>query len=361
MKKLIYNCFLFIIPIITLSLIEILLPSTFFSFRTWEGISFTTDIPHQSTFYPNSKTFMNASGDLCHHTNKAVSKHELWITDKLGFRNNKFIKAADILFIGDSFIAGSGLSQNEIISNKVKIKLKNNVKVYNMAPSSFLEFDYFLKNGFIKKPKLIIFSIVERYIPTSFVKYRMENTFTKTLSNCNMNVYIDKGLRFSSIKWLKARIQNSKGFGIPSQCNTNMFFLQGNQQKHKKDDLQTTLLNLLAYKKYCDSLGISFIFLPMPDKESVYYDLIPFDKQPNYLFQLDSLLHEKDILTINTLKIYNNYRKTNKNLIYHLDDTHWNSNATEIISKEIVKFIYDFKRRADSSNNCNLSIVINSL
>ena len=343
MKKLIKNLLIFLSPIFFLMIIELLLPSTFFSFRTWEGISFTTDIPHKSTFYPNSKTIMKATGDLCHHTNKAVTKNELWITDKLGFRNNEFIKAADILFIGDSFIAGSGLSQNEIISNKVKDKLKNNVKVYNMAPSSFLEFDYFLKNGFINKPKLIIFSIVERNIPTSFIKYRMENIFIKALSNCNLNVYLDKAFRFTSIKWLKARIHNSKGFGIPSKYNSNMFFVQGNQQKHKRSDLQTTILNILEYKKYCDSLGINFIFLPMPNKESVYYDLVPFDKQPNYLFQLDSLLHEKDIMTINTLKIYNNYRKTNKKLLYHLDDTHWNLNATEIISQEIVNFIYNSK------------------
>jgi len=47
-------------------------------------------------------------------------KRENWITDKLGYRNDTFVQEADILFIGDSFIAGSGLSQDQTISSKVK-------------------------------------------------------------------------------------------------------------------------------------------------------------------------------------------------------------------------------------------------
>ena len=84
-------------------------------------------------------------------------------------------------------------------------------------------------------------------------------------------------------------------------------------------------------------MGIDFLFLPMPDKETVYFELVPFIKQPNYLFKLDSILTNSNVATINTLKIYNEFRKENKSLLYHFDDTHWNSNATEIIANEITK------------------------
>jgi hypothetical protein len=111
----------------------------------------------------------------------------------------------------------------------------------------------------------------------------------------------------------------------------------GTSQKHQKDDLANTVNILISYKKYCDSLGIKFIFMPMPDKETVYYELVPFDEQPDYLNKLDSILNISGVSTINTLKIYNDYRKTNDNLLYHLDDSHWNSNATEIIALEIIQ------------------------
>jgi len=340
MKKFILNIFLFLTPIIVLLIIEGLLPSTFFAFRTWESISFATRVPHYSSFYPNSVTLMNANGDLCHHTDKAIVKSEFWITDKLGFRNNEFVDEADILFIGDSFIAGSGLSQNELVSNKVKSK--SNKKIYNMSPSSISQFDYFLKIGVIKKPKIIIFSKVERNIPEPIISIKesfIEKMASKVFSFYNINVFIDKAFKLSSIDWLQARISKSKGYGIPSKVNSNMFFFQGANQKHNEGDLQTTLINLKSYKKYCDSLNIKFIFMPMPDKETVYYELVPFLEQPNYLFKLDSILKNEGISTINTLKIYNDYRKNNMNLLYHLDDTHWNSNATELISNEIVRMV----------------------
>lgn len=342
MKKFILNILIFLAPIIGFLSIEALLPCTFFTFRTWEGISFASRVPHKNQFYPNSVTFMNAVGDLCHHTNKAIIKSEFWITDKLGFRNNEFIDKADVLLIGDSFISGCSLSQDETITNKVNSKVKNNIRVYNMAPSSFSKFIYYLKTGVIKKPKIIIFSIVEREIPkpiNSIKKSKIKKIIHEIIEFSNINVYIDKAFKLNSIKWLKSRINNSKGFGIPAKGDSNMFFLQGLNQKHKEGDLQITVNNLKLYKKYCDSLNIKFIYMPMPDKETLYYELVPFNKQPNYLFQLDSLLNFEGISTINTLKIYNEYKKTHSNLLYHLDDTHWNSNATELISNEIVRLI----------------------
>ena len=342
MKKFILNILLFLSPIIGLLLLEAFLPSTFFTFRTWEGISFTSKIPHRAAFYPNTITQMNATGDLCHHTDKAIVKSEFWMTDRLGFRNNEFLKKADILFIGDSFFAGCSLSQDEIISNKVKFNNKTNLSVYNMSPSSFSKFDYYLKNSIIEKPKYLIFSIVERDVPAPIIsidKNSLHKWIIKTLTCCNINKYIDKALKLSSLAWLKARVNDSKGLGVSAKLDSDMFFLQEIYQKRNESDLKSTVANIKAYKNYCDSLNIKFIFIPMPNKESVYFELVPFDIQPNYLFQLDSLLKHEGISTINTLKIYNDYRKTNKDLLYHLDDTHWNSNATELISNEISKLV----------------------
>ena len=336
--------------------LEALLPPTTFSFRPFEGLTYATKVPRRSSLYPNSKVSMIAFGDLCHHTNKAIAKPELWITDKLGFRNDEFIEEADILFIGDSFFAGASLSQNEIISNRVKSKSDNKIRVYNISPSSpsFSLFAYFLKTGLIKKPKLVIYSIVERDIPTPITSYKgIMFKIIKLFETGNFNVYLDKALKLSSIRWLKARIQNNIGNGLPAKGDSNMYFYSGAFQKHEKNDLQTTLTIINSYKKYCDSHDIKFLFMPMPDKETVYYELVPFNKQPNYLFQLDSLLKKENIASINTLKIYNEYRKTHQTLLYHFDDTHWNANATELLSDKIISFYYQNEQSSagDKKNN----------
>ncbi len=74
------------------------------------------------------------------------------------------------------------------------------------------------------------------------------------------------------------------------------------------------------------------MYIPMPDKESVYYDLIPLKTQSNYLHRLSSLLTQNGVDNINTLEIYNNYRKSSDIYLYHIDDTHWNEIGVEIIS-----------------------------
>ncbi|MEI6820825.1 MAG: hypothetical protein WCL51_02740 [Bacteroidota bacterium] len=341
MRVLLKKLFLFtFIPALCWGLIDAILPITFFTHRHHEAITFQSIVPAKTKMYPNISSSMDAVGDLAYYTKYEIIKHETWKTDKLGYRNDEFIEDPDILFIGDSFIEGSSLNQNQTISNNVSKKLKQ-VKVYNMAPCNFNEFIKYLKIGVIKKPKLIIFSSVERNVPDMIANHISENNPVENLLNNafsfnNINIYIDKALKLYSVNWIRARINGTKGIGIQSGINPNMFFYKGINQKYNPEDLSSTTKVLLAYKKYCDSLGIYFLFLPIPNKETVYYELVPFEKQPNYLLRLDSLLKNSNIPSINTLKIYNDYRISNTKLLYHFDDTHWNSNGVEIISNEII-------------------------
>ena len=332
--------FFVLIPVFIWGVIEALLPITFFTHRHWESIFFQTKVPAKTEIYPNVSSSMDAVGDLCFNTKYKVVKHEVWITDKLGFRNDSFTEQPDILFIGDSFTAGTGLSQDEIISNKVKKKLSG-VTVYNMAPSNFDEFDRHFKLGLIKKPKLIIFSSTERHPPKLFTPYipNKNNVINRTIVNafsfCSINVFIDKMLKFNSIKRIRSIIYGYNGWGVQSKINPKMFFLHGMNQTYNTQNLYKTRDALLSYKKYCDALGIKFLFLPIPNKETVYFDLVPFEKQPNYMFMLDSIVRNSNINTINSLNVYNDYRKSNPNLLYHFDDTHWNANGVEVLSKQI--------------------------
>lgn len=340
MNKFLIKCLFFIIPFFIWLIIEGILPITTFTFRHQEASLYKTRIPHRSKYYPNINSSMNAVGDLCAHTNNSIIKKEVWRTDDWGFRNNEFIENPDILIIGDSYVLGCGLSQEETISSKVASKFNYKLKVYNMASSSMREFDKNMKLGIIKKPKLLIYSIVERNIPPIMRSYilkssKLKENIRSIFEFYNINVFLDKALRMYSLTWLKARINHSKRRSIPAVGNTKMFFLSGINQIHNDEDLLATAKAIISYKKYCDTLGINFLFLPMPNKETVYYELVPFSKQPNYLIELDSILNKSNVFTINTLDIYNDYRKENKSLLYHYDDTHWNSNATEIIANEI--------------------------
>lgn len=342
MKRFVSKIFLFLLtPVVIVSICEIILPLGFFTNRPWEALRFATIVPHESPFYPNSSLNMVCVGDLCHHTEHAIKRNEDWNIDELGFRNNKYISDPDILIIGDSFIAGTGLSQESIFANQMMKYSK--LKVYSMAPSSLSQFHMFLRTGKVKKPKILIYSTAERTIPEVIDTNKLMNQYKVLVKNLfgigNANVYLDRGFRFFSLKWAKARIVESKGNGIPGTGKVKMFFLQGtdHSKRQQNRDLEAYLKTIREYKKYCNDLGIEFFFLPMPDKESVYYEYVPFPSQPNFLFKLDTLLKENGINTLNTLEIYNRYRVGNSELLYTQDDTHWNFNATDLISKEVIR------------------------
>lgn len=337
MRKFIGKILLFaLIPLVILLLCYILIPTKSIIYRPWEALTFS-NISTNAPFYPNAKINMNSVGDLCHHSKNAVSKKEYWKTDELGFRNDEYIKDADILIIGDSYVAGSGLTQANIISNQI-LNIDRSLKVYNMAPSSISEFDKLLKIGTINKPKLVLFSIVERNIPEKielYNKYFISDIIRKIPFNINIISQVDCFLKFLPLRFTKARLNSSEGNGISGVPNSKMYFFNEASQSYQEEDLVNTTNNIISYKKYFDSHNIKFIFMPMPNKETVYFELVPFKKQSDYLLRLDSTLNLSGVSTINTLKIYNDYRKTNDKLLYHLDDTHWNSNATNIIASAI--------------------------
>jgi hypothetical protein len=348
MRYLVVKFGLFILPLIIIPIIEtFFLPVNFFNYRTWEALAFMNkNYKSEGPFYPNYQIEMDEEGDLAFHTPQAILKKTQWITDEIGYRNNQFIQNPDILLIGDSFFAGSSLDQSETLNNQLQSKLDSTVSIYTMAPASFKDFHSLYSRSIIHKPKTIIYSIVERNTPEIFGS---NNQNKETIQAININhsgfinsikSYSDRFTRLFFKEWLFAKIHNKKGPGISSNINPSMYFMKGKESNNKNEaDLINTVNAIKSYKLFCDKNGIEFIFIPMPNKETVYYDLVPFEEQPNYLFKLDSAMQVHGIKTINPLKIYNEERKTSSELLYKLDDTHWTSKAVNCISKEIISII----------------------
>lgn len=354
MKRLFTTTAVFIVPILFWVILEGLLPSYAFTYRPWEALDFQTVFHLDRTFHPNTVLRMKSVGQLCHHTEYAVAHEEIWITDELGNRNNTFIKDPDILIVGDSFAAGCAVTQDSVIANMLYAELDGKMKIYSIAPAEFSELDYYLKSNTIAKPKIVVYLKSERYVPRPMKYYRKPSGLKSAIKAkikdnllfSYLSIFLDKSLRHYSKNWVRARLSNQKGDGIAGIKGSNMFFFNEENYRHDVNmvqdfttDLKRTTDNVVSYKEYCDSLGIEFIFIPMPNKETVYFEFVPYKVQPGYILKLDSMLQVESVKTINPLKLYNDYRKSNDELLYHLDDTHWNSNAIRIVSEEIAKMI----------------------
>ena len=350
MKKFIRNTLLFLIPVLCWFIAEGLLPSSTFTYRPWEALDYQTSFSLDRIFYPNSEIEMESVGQLCHHTEFAIPFEERWKTDKMGNRNDTFYNDPDIVLIGDSFVVGSSLTQDSMLTNQLRRLFNGEIKVYNIAPVEFSKLDYYLAKGIIKKPKLVIYLKSERYVPQGITRYKNTNSLESKIkdvlrSNRNfsrVSIFLDKVFRRYSKNWFQARLSEKKGDGVPGVKESKMFFYNVEAQPYDPNlvsdfdkDLLRTKNNIVTCKNYCDSIGAEFLFIPMPNKATVYYDYVPFKKQPDFVLKLDSMLRAENVSTINTLQLYNNYRKSHNKLLYHLDDTHWNANAVKLVSKEI--------------------------
>lgn len=333
MNKFIHKILIFCVAFIPFGL-EVFLPLNTFTFRPDEALLYA----HSGLgfpFYPNHEIEMQSQGDLAAFSKYSIAKDLFWITDSLGYRNNKFIHDPDIVIIGDSFVLGSSLTQDSTITNLLFSKFHHKLKIYNLAFASITEFKVLLDNSIIQKPKLLIFEMGERDMSSEAEL----NTKGELYKNTKFKLWINKATRFYSFNYIASRFFNKRIKGIQSEINENMFFIAGRNQEYHWDKIRLVIEKIEAVKHFCNKQNIKLLFLPCPNKETIYYEQIPFKEQPDYLFYLDDELKKRNIITINTLEKFNQARQQSNNLIYHLDDTHWNSNGVNIIADEIVKEI----------------------
>jgi len=330
-----------LIPAVLVLTIETVFAPTLFTFRTWEAI-YSTSPFSLGPFYPNVQYTMIEQGDLAHHTRFAVEKKVTWETDQLGYRNRYYNPAPDILLIGDSNIAGSSLSQEELLASY--LELYTGLSVYNLAPAKINTFIQFKNAGLMEPPKVVVFAKTERKllslppvnIGATFVQAEMRmSPFGQSAA-----IMLDKFQRGHSIQYLKARINGSAGVGIQSTIDENIFYLQGAKAviKTSGDSLERTIKRIKSYRDYFHSIECEFIFVPIPNKETILWQFVPLNKQPDFITKLNRKLTQNGIITVNTVKLFNNLCEKG-NIPYHSDDTHWNKYANREVSKVVARLV----------------------
>ena len=119
MRKFLFKSNLFLLPFFLALCLELfILPIEFFTFRVWEAIWVRKygKILH-GPFYPNIEITKIEEGDLAAHTRFAIKKKVRWMTDRYGYRKqNTDLQKHEIVIIGESNIAGSNLTQEDILS-----------------------------------------------------------------------------------------------------------------------------------------------------------------------------------------------------------------------------------------------------
>jgi hypothetical protein len=333
-----------------------MLPIDFFTFRVWEALlikEFGSILPGH--FYPRMEIEkLETGGDLTHDTSFSIPKKVKWMTDRYGYRkkDSEGIKPW-VVIVGDSNILGSGLTQEEMLSEVLEKRLK--VPIYPYAPvgsiNTFLKDLRFMKDH----PKVVIVSIIEREILNlpfpklsrqrerffSFYEWRDRVKQTKWVQSAG--VLLDRLFKMNMLHHFRAGlgkevVRNIHSF--PSKFGP-MYFLQGEEANREvpRDQFEKTIKVLETYKSVLGGRGIRFIFAPIPNKESIYYEYLPTRRRPGFLGSLARELEDRKIETVDSQKAFEDEYRKNGTLLYFLDDTHWNGDGVELMADLIVKAI----------------------
>ncbi len=122
-KIFILKILLLIFPYLLYVTIELfVLPIDFYNFRAWEALRIkNSNFKITGEFYPNKILHTTEYGDLAPYTEYSIPKDVEWETDSYGFRKNNITKSPEIVIIGDSNVAGSSLTQDEILSEVLEV------------------------------------------------------------------------------------------------------------------------------------------------------------------------------------------------------------------------------------------------
>ena len=356
MRRFIFKSTLFLFPFFLALFIELfILPMDYFTFRVWEAVvvrKFRNILP--GPFYPNKEITKVEEGDLGHHFHFAVKRKVRWVTDRYGYRKkNTDVRKHQIVIVGESNIAGSSLTQEEILSEVLEKRL--NVSVYPYAPvggiTSFLKNKRFIENP----PDILIFARVERHLlDLPILKEPKDRKWASKLrQKMNQNqwiqnfiVQLDRLYKLNMLHFFRASLRRCIAsppenlFPRVSSPYGRILFLQGAEANRdvSKEKLNQTIQIIISYNNTVRSRGIRFIFVPIPGKENIFHELLETNR-PVFIEELIAKLKKHGVETIDTQKAFEEAYRKNQMLLYHTEDTHWNANGVRLTAELIKNWI----------------------
>jgi hypothetical protein len=361
-KKLLLKLTLLALPFLVWPLVEVfVLPMNYFTFRIWETISVNTMRVMSGPFYPNMHMKMEEEGELAPRTPYAEKRLVEWHTDEYGYRNRD--TKHDVLLIGDSNITGAKLSQDETLAEVLENQLGKDV--YSFAPATvnrFLATDRFKEDP----PELVIVSSIERRIPElppvgdnglgSKVRNFTGNLINSSPMLTSMAVTADRISKLGLYRYTLANIERATGKKEYIAYN-NEFFMEGEvaNRAYSEEEIDHIADVLEGYQHALAERGIQFVFMPIPNKENIYYQLLPSQKKATFLPRLMAKLEERGVPYVNTQHPFDSLYQQEQVALYPADDAHWNDVAVRVAAQLVTKHVnLAQQKEANSADKSNL-------
>ena len=99
-------------------------------------------------------------------------------------------------------------------------------------------------------------------------------------------------------------------------------------------ELQSAARNLYLMQEYCDAHGLSFLFVPTPNKNSLYDAAMPSFGAKAEVHSAERLLRLLEASGVHTADLFSAFRGQ-KDILYFAHDSHWTSRGAALAADEI--------------------------
>jgi len=266
-----------------------------------------------------------------------------WYTDPYGYRNRD--TKNDVLLIGDSNVTGAKLSQEETLAEVLERQLGRDV--YSFAPATinrFLATDRFAENP----PELVIVSSIERRIPElpavgdnslgSRIRNLTGNAISASPFLTSVTVAADRISKLGLYRRTLAELDRAAGRKEYISYH-NEFFMEGEEanREYPEEELDRIADVLEGYRDALQERGMHFVFLPIPNKENIYYQLLPNQKEATFLPQLLRRLEERGVAYVDLQPAFRELYEQQQVQLYPVDDAHWNEVAVQVAAQLLTR------------------------
>lgn len=297
----------------------------------------------------------NSKGDLSRQN--LLFYQESWKTEtsfnKYGYRKTfKCNSKPSILFFGDSYVAGAGLSDRDVINFQFTEK-------YNVPSANFAGLHPFLFEKFNhEEVKYLIYITTERSFGGRFYKETRAPNFNEyiykpRLENSNLFGNFLSRLNelkrwhffFLTINFVK-RLSND--FHIYFK-NDEKEFLQ-DEFSYNEKDVMISINKIVEINNFFKKKNIKFIYIPIPSKERIYTPNLLFKKYKDTYNGFQKLIINLQKNKIDFIDLRSDFKKSysNNNHVYYRTDSHWNRLGVQITIDKIFEKI-NYK----NLNKCN--------
>ncbi len=350
MARFLAKAALLAVPVILLSVVQLMLPLDAFCFRSWEALAVgyrthdvvglgpvrmpaITALP--GPFVPRTRLERVEEGDLGHHTPFAVQRRVVWETDARGYRASPAGEPPVVVLVGDSNVVGSGLTQADTLAEV--LRREHGIAAYPYAPEDIES--YAADPSFAASPPpVVVLTCVERNVLDAFANVRQARPRASARDSAWLlasDMAVNRLNGSPLLGWVRAQVNGRRQPLVAG----GMLFPMGARANATPDPgrVHDAAATVGHWARRLRERGTRLVLLIVPNKENTYADLFG-PARSTLVSAMRNALHQEDVAVIDLDADFAAARAAD-DPPFQADDTHWSAVGVRVAARRIAELV----------------------